>query len=104
MAVSDFNLVGRPDILGVEQEELLPDGRENPRWVIWQNLGANRFQERIILDQKLGGHEVQVGDVDGDGDVDICSKAWGPKPWNGNAGKMHVDFLENRLRTKPSHR
>jgi len=37
-------------------------------------------------------------DSDGDGDTDICSKAWGPRPWNGNDGKMHVDFLENLLK------
>jgi hypothetical protein len=97
LAVADFNGDGRLDILVNEQEELLPSGRENPRWVIWENLGANHFVERIILDNKLGGHELQVGDVDNDGDIDICSKAWGPRGWNGNGGKMHVDFLENLL-------
>ncbi len=50
---------------------------------------------KIVIDTKLGGHELQVGDVDGDGDIDICSKPWGPSAWNGNGGKMHVDFLEN---------
>lgn len=97
LAVADFNLDGRPDIVASEQEELLPDGRENPRWVLWENLGEGKFAERIILDSKLGGHELQAGDVDGDGDIDICSKAWGPRPWNANSGRMHVDFLENLL-------
>jgi len=95
LAVADFNGDGRPDIVANEQEELLPPGRENPRWVAWENLGNGKFAERILLDQKLGGHELQVGDVDGDGDIDICSKPWGVRPWNGNGGKMHVDFLEN---------
>lgn len=98
LAVADFNGDGRPDIVSNEQEELLPPGRENPRWVIWENLGGGKFAEHIILDQKLGGHELQVGDVDGDGDIDICSKPWGVRSWNGNGGQMHVDFLENRLR------
>ncbi len=98
LAVADLNGDGRPDVISNEQEELLPTGRENSRWVAWQNLGGLKFAEHIILDSKLGGHELQVGDVDRDGDIDICSKAWGPRPWNANHGKMHVDFLENRLR------
>jgi len=95
LAVADFNGDGKPDILSNEQEELLPAGRENPRWILWENLGGLKFREHIILDANLGGHELQVGDVDGDGDIDICSKPWGPRPWNGAGGKLHVDFLEN---------
>lgn len=95
LAVADFNGDGRIDILSNEQEELLPDGRVNPRWILWENLGGFQFREHVILDSKLGGHELQVGDVDRDGDMDICSKPWGPRPWNGNSGRMHVDFLEN---------
>jgi hypothetical protein len=102
LAVADFNGDGKLDIAVNEQEELLPSGRENPRWTLWENLGGLRFEEHIILDAKLGGHELQVGDVDGDGDVDICSKAWGPRPWNAIGGKMHVDFLENTLRNSRS--
>jgi len=100
LAVADLNGDGKPDIVSDEQEELLPAGRENPRWVIWENLGGLKFRERIILDTKLGGHELQVGDVDRDGDIDICSKPWGTRPWNSNGGKMHIDFLEN-LQKKP---
>lgn len=95
LAVADFNNDGRPDIITNEQEELLPPGRENPRWVMWENLGRGEFKEHIVLDRRLGGHELQAGDVDGDGDVDVCSKPWGPRAWNGAGGKMHVDFLEN---------
>src|ERR1051325_9107596 len=98
LAVGDFNGDGKMDIVSNEQEELLPDGRQNPRWILWENLGAGKFAERIIVDQKLGGHELQVGDVDGDGKIDICSKPWGPRAWNGNGGRMHVDFLKNVTR------
>ncbi len=95
LAVADFNNDGRPDIVSNEQEELLPQGRENPRWILWENLGGGRFKERILLDRRLGGHELQAGDVDGDGWIDLCSKPWGAKAWNGNGGRMHVDFLHN---------
>jgi hypothetical protein len=99
LAVADLTGDGRPDIVVNEQEELLPAGRNNPRWILWENRGG-RFVERILLDIRLGGHELQVGDVDGDGDIDIVSKPWSAAPTNGAGGKMHVDFLENRLKVK----
>jgi hypothetical protein len=98
LAVADLNGDGLPDIVVNEQEELLPEGRTNPRWIAWENLGQGKFAEHILLDAKLGGHELQAADVDGDGDIDLCSKPWGVRPWNGAAGRMHVDFLENLLR------
>lgn len=78
-----------------EQEELLPEGHTNPRWVVWENLGGSAFAESIVLDTRLGGHELQVGDVDADGDIDIVSKPWSARPDNGAGGKMHVAVLEN---------
>jgi len=98
LAVADFNGDGRPDIVTNEQEELLPKGRQNPRWILWENLGQGKYVEHIILDQKLGGHELQAADVDVDGDIDIVSKPWGPGSYNGAGGKMHIDYLENKLK------
>jgi hypothetical protein len=95
LAVADFNGDGRLDVASNEQEELLPPDRRNPRWVVWENLGNGQFGERIVLDAKLGGHELQAGDVDGDGKVDLVSKPWSAASWNGVGGKMHVDYLRN---------
>jgi hypothetical protein len=97
LAVADFDNDGDPDIFTCEMEWV--GGDRPPRWFIWENVdgkGAN-FVERVILDANLGGHEAVVGDVDGDGDIDLCSKLWKPKPGNANGGKNHADFLENLL-------
>jgi hypothetical protein len=55
LAVADLNGDGKPDIVANEQEELLPAGRENPRWIVWENRGGLKFREHIILDASLGG-------------------------------------------------
>ena len=94
--MADFRHNGRLDIVSNEQEELLAGGAHESaaRIMLWENLGKGQFAERIIMDKKLGGHELQVGDVDGDGDIDIASKAWGPQSWNGAGGRVRR-LLEN---------
>jgi hypothetical protein len=98
LAVEDFDNDGDFDIFSVEMEAI--PGDRQPRWFIWKNLDgrAGKFAEWVIFDGKLGGHEAVVGDVDQDGDLDICSKLWRPRKDNGNGGRNHADFLENLLR------
>lgn len=94
LKLADFNKNGRLEILAVEMERF--PGARPPRWFIWENVdGQGTFREHVILDARLGGHETVVGDVDGDGDIDICSKPWTPDPDNGNGGKSHFSYLEN---------
>jgi len=95
LQLADFDNNGRLDIFTAEMEEF-PGGRP-PRWFIWENLGKGELREHVVLDANLGGHEAVVGDVDGDGDIDICSKPWNASHGNALGGKSHFSYLENRI-------
>ncbi|MGJ5814653.1 FG-GAP repeat domain-containing protein [Paludibaculum fermentans] len=102
LRVADFDGDGDGDILVVEQEDpsILPLGA-TPRWFIYENLttaGNVRFEERVILDERLGGHDAWIGDIDGDGDIDIAAKIWSVWSGNSNGGRVHVDWMENLSR------
>jgi len=99
--VGDIDQDGDDDIFSCDQEDdsIFPEGA-SPRWYVWENISTDcciQFEEKVIFDGELGGHDALVGDVDGDGDLDIFSKVWNLWPGNANNGREHAEYLENKL-------
>lgn len=85
LAVADFDNDGDMDImsgggpLSVDEKKLF----------IWENISGNGLEwKKHLLLTGNEIHEAVAADVDGDGDIDICSKPW--------EGDLHI-YLENLL-------
>jgi len=86
---------GDIDVFSCEMEDV--GGEDPPRYFIWENVDGRGevWEEHTILDANLGGHEAVLGDVTGNGRLDILTKPWRPSSHNALAGRMFVIFLEN---------
>ena len=91
LAVADFDNDGDLDVFSGGG----PLTSKPPhKWFIWENkdgAGLKWVQHEILSGKRC--HEAKAADVDGDGDIDICSK-----PWNGDE---HV-YLRNMLNRESS--
>ena len=85
LSVADFDNDGDPDIFSGGGP--LTNGEFV--WFLWENAGGKGkdWQEHVIR-RGLQTHESVCADVDGDGDIDILTKAW--------SGDLHL-FVENLL-------
>ncbi len=104
LGVADFDCDGDLDIFSGEQEDpdtymesqgklaMKPRGLKE-RGVIWENVGTAKqpsFRPVVIQIDNPGWHDVVLGDVDGDGDIDIISKIW-----NKDGETYHADYWRN---------
>ncbi|MBN2130925.1 MAG: hypothetical protein JW741_15595, partial [Sedimentisphaerales bacterium] len=62
------------------------------RGVFWLSSGGRRptFAPIVIQTDNPGWHDATLGDVDGDGDIDIVTKIW-----NKDGPTYHADFWRN---------
>ena len=98
LAIADFDMDGDQDIFTGEQEDpdqgMKPAGL-NERGFFWINTGdANHpsFMLVVLHTGNPGWHDVQAGDVEGDGDTDMVSKVW-----NKDGLHYHVDLWINLI-------
>lgn len=93
--VGDLDGDGDCDIFTCEMEDV--PGDAPPRYFIWENVdgAGSGWREHVILDAGLAGHDAVVGDVTGNGRLDIIAKPWHVRPTNTLGGKMYIVFLEH---------
>ena len=69
VAACDFDGDGDIDIVGVSWG----DGNSGGKLAWWENNGNNSFYKHMLDNSFIGGHKVEVADIDGDGDKDIIA-------------------------------
>jgi hypothetical protein len=82
LSVADINGDGHPDIFVGEMGN--PGAKANARTLVYWGDGKGGFQEDVVAVGKAH-HESRLGDLDGDGNLDILGK-----PYNYGSPGLHI--------------
>lgn len=85
LQLADIDRNGWLDIVTAEQQQ-----SEQKRVAIYYNNGGgNTWQERTLA--SAGSHNLAVGDIEGDGDIDILGANWNPYQTDGGAINLWIN-------------
>ncbi len=77
----DFHSLAVADFDGDQDMDIVSGGGplsiDPPKVLMWENVngdGSTWLEHQLLEGEEV--HELVAGDVDGDGDIDICSKPW----------------------------
>ena len=98
LAVADLNGDNLLDVFAAEMR--LNDSNPNASIYVFLGDGNGNFTKTVVA-TGIGSHEAKVGDLDGDGDLDILSKPWTwdtPRLdiWLNNARATECDAATNQ--------
>lgn len=77
VSVCDLNQDGRPDLLVASMGMILPNNDRIGRVIVMENLGGNRFHNRIVAENIARVSDVRGADLTGDGRIDLIVGQFG---------------------------
>jgi hypothetical protein len=74
---SDIDLDGDLDILVADMGMIVPSNDKIGSVIVLENTGGERFSNRVLVDQIARVTDIEPGDFDGDGDIDLAVGQFG---------------------------